>query len=522
VGALAACAPAAPSAPSVQVTPATPKPGAGSTAAPASQPQAQPKAGGTLRLGIPADISSLDGLQSSSALPTTIGNLYDRLVFYDVKLQPQPMLAESWDVSADFKQVKLNLRKSVQFHTGREMTAEDVKWNLLRGRDPKVATGTYVNQANWFASIEAPDKYTLELRAEVSRPAMFDYFNALNMIDPVTAQGANARTESVGTGPFTLGEWVQGDHLTMNKNKNYWRSGRPYFDVLQVSVVRDVVALATRLEAGGLDAANSPTLEDFVRLKTDSRFTALIPPGQNSALAIGATTVMPPTDNKKVRQALNYALDRKRYAESALQNVVAPMSLPWDKNSPAYEASKEQFYTFDLDKSRALLAEAGVTSAEMDFLASPTNPEFNLIGQILQADLAKIGIKLNIVRLEQAAWLDQVNNRKYRGVWASTMSVPVGDPISAWSNGRGTDPKSNNEGYTNERYASLIASGAAEPDPAKRKAIYAELNDILLEDCFVMVIAPYPNRLVTTAAVRDVVKADSPPTNFVLTDAWFA
>ena len=513
---VAACgvAPSAPAAPSATVTAAdtrTPAPAAG-----------QPRTGGTLRVAIPADITSLDGHISSSNLSTTTGNIFDRLVAYDVKLQPQPMLAESWDVSSDFKRVKLNLRTGVQWHTGRELTADDVKYNLLRGRDPKVATGTYVNQANWFSSIETPDKYTLVCQSDVSRPAMFDYFNALNMIDPVTAEGPNAKTETVGTGPFTYVEWIQGDHLTLARNKNYWRSSRPYLDSIVISVVRDVVAMATRLEAGALDAINAPSLEDFVRLKADPKYVALIPPGQNSALAVGATTVMPPTDNKKVRQALNYALDRKRFAETGLLGIVPPLSLPWDKNSPAYEASKENAYAFDLDKAKSLLGEAGVTSAELDFLPSPNNPEFNLIAQIYQADLAKIGITLNLLRMEQAAWLDQVNNRKYRGMWASTMSVPVGDPITAFSNGRGTDPTSNNEGYKNERYAQLIANGAAEPDPAKRKSIYSELNDILLEDAFVMVIAPYPPRLVTSAAVHDVVTPTSQPTNFTFVDVWMS
>lgn len=502
---LAACAPGIPSAP-------VPAP----TSAPAKPAAAQARSGGTLRVGIPTDIASLDGHQSSSANSTTIGNMFDRLVSYDVKLQPQPMLAESWDVSPDFKQAKLNVRRGVQFHNGRELTSEDIKWNLQRGRDPKAGTGTYVNQASWFAEMETPDKYTLVVKSEVSRPFMFDYFNALNIIDPA----ANAKTEPIGTGPFAFGEWVQGDHLTMNRNKNYWQSGRPYVDTYTARVSRDVVAMTARLEANELDAVNSPSLDDFVRLRADGRYKGWLPPGQNSALAMGATTVMPPTDNKLVRQAINYALDRKRYAEQGLQSIVPPLSLPWDKSSPAYEAAKEQFYTFDLDKARALVDRAGANGAELDFLASATNPEFALIGQILQADLAKIGLKLNIVRLEQAAWLDQVNNRKYRGMWASTMSVPVGDPITAFSNGRGTDPRSNNEGYSNERYATLIATGAAEPDPAKRKPIYSELNDILLEDSFVMVIAPYPNRLLTSAKVRDVITPTSEPTNFSFTNVW--
>jgi peptide/nickel transport system substrate-binding protein len=525
---LTACGPAAPpAAPVATVGPPAPSgtataPPAAVAATPTVQSIAQPRTGGTLRLAIPADITSLDGHISSTSLSVTTGNLFDRLVAYDLKLQPQPMLAESWDVSSDYTQVKLALRKGVQWHTGREFTSDDVKYNLLRGRDPKVATGTYVNQSKWFTTVDTPDKYTIVLKSDASRPAMFDYFNVLNMIDPVTAEGPDAKTKSVGTGPFTFGEWVQGDHLTLARNKNYWLNGRPYLDQMVINVVRDVVAMSTRLEAGNLDAINAPTLDDFVRLKADPRYVALIPPGQNSAIAVGATTLFPPTDNKQVRQALNYALDRKRYAEGPLHGIVPPLSLPWDKNSPAYEAAKENFYPFDLDKAKSLVDEAGVSGAEMDFLPSPNNPEFTLISQILQADLARIGIKLNIVTMDQAAWLDQVNNRKYHGMWASTMSVPVGDPITAFSNGRGTDPNSNNEGYKNDTYAQLIAAGAAEPDAAKRKQIYSQLNDILLDDAFVMVLAPYPPRLVTTSAVHDIVTPNSQPTNFYFTDAWLA
>src|SRR5947209_1035766 len=83
------------------------------------------------------------------------------LIEYDNKLQPQPMLAESWDVSKDFKQIKLNLRKGVQFHSGRELTSDDVKYNVLRARDPKVGAGQFNKQSNWFSTIDTPDKYTV-------------------------------------------------------------------------------------------------------------------------------------------------------------------------------------------------------------------------------------------------------------------------------------------------------------------------------------------------------------------------
>ena len=231
-------------------------------------------------------------------------------------------------------------------------------------------------------------------------------------------------------------------------------------------------------------------------------------------------TTVPPLDNKKVRQALNYALDRSRFTDTVFKNIVRPLSLPWDPNSLAYEAAKENFYAFDLDKAKSLLTEGGVTSAEFDFLGSPNTPEAELIAQIYQSDLAKIGVKLNVVRLEQAAWLDQVNNRKYRGFWAANMAVGTGEPVSGLARGRATDPNSNNQGFKDDRYTALIEAAAAEPDTAKRRQIYSEINDILLDESFVACITTYPPKMVTHAKLHDVVTPESIPSEFYFNEAW--
>jgi peptide/nickel transport system substrate-binding protein len=514
----ATAATAATAAPGSNATPLTPD-----KAASTAQGAAQPRYGGLLRTAVPSDISKLDGHVDGGGTRTTftqnLGLAFDQLVFYDASLQPHPMLAESWDVSDDYKQVKLNLRKGVQWHSGRDFTSDDVKYNLFRGRDPKAGVGTYVNQSKWFQSIDTPDKYTAICTSDVARPSMFDYFNALSMVDQATQEGPDAGTRLVGTGPFTFVEWVQGDHLTFAKNKNYWRSDLPYLDGVQVSIVKDLSAMTTRLEAGGLDGVFLPSLADFVRLKADPAYNAVTPLVTVASLAIGANTLFAPNDDLNVRRALNYAIDRKRFTDTSMDSTVQPLSLPWDVNSLAYEAGKANYFTYDLDKARSLLAEAGVAGFEMDILPSAAQPELALFCQIYQSDLANLGIKLNIKNLEPAAWVDEVNNRRYHGMWASTVVAPLGEPASAYTNSRGTDPVSNNEGYKSERYSQLIASAATEPDVATRKQIYAQLNDIVIDDSFVMFLCPYPVRMVTRAGLHDVVSAESPGT-FLFTHAW--
>src|SRR4051794_18712106 len=214
---VAACGPATPSSPTPSA-PAPPAPTPGSaavatvssasaptpgnaaaaamTSVSAPQPNgAAPKAGGTIRTGQVGDIANLDGHYANQLSATTVQLAYEKLVAYDTKLQPQPVLAESWDISADSKSFKLNLRKGVQFHSGREFTSDDVKYNFLRVRQPSVMplAGTLAPQSAWFSVIDTPDKYTVVLTAEQPRPGIFDFLSAFNMVDKDTMEGPNAK-----------------------------------------------------------------------------------------------------------------------------------------------------------------------------------------------------------------------------------------------------------------------------------------------------------------------------------------
>ena len=170
----------------------------------AAQPAgAQPKTGGTLRIA-DMDLPRLDG----HLIYTNGINIswipYDRLVQYDDKMQPQPMLAESFDVASDATQIRFTLRKGVQFHSGRELTSDDVKWNLLRVRDPKLGVAQLATQSAWFTSIETPDKYTVVLKTEQPRPFNVRFLRVLQHPRPGEQAGARWRFESRRHRPFYL------------------------------------------------------------------------------------------------------------------------------------------------------------------------------------------------------------------------------------------------------------------------------------------------------------------------------
>jgi peptide/nickel transport system substrate-binding protein len=509
---------AAPPATAAQSTPAAPGKPAQAQAAPTSAAASgQPKRGGSLRVGVAGDVARLDGQLYSSVNTTWMS--FDRLTAYDANLIPQPMLAESWELSSDATQLKLNLRKGVQFHTGREFTSDDVKFNVMWVRDPKVAAGALIQQSKWFSDVQTPDKYTAILVSEQPRPAVFDFFEFFDIVDSATVQGPDRDQKLVGTGPFIQTEWLQGDHLSFKRFPNYWQKDLPYLEEIRVNIVKDPQTLTAQLEAGAIDVADMPSLIDFVRLRDDQKYRALLVPASTNVFGSNATK--PPTDNKLVRQALNYAIDRKRMVDVAFRGASEPLTLPWQTTSLAYDPSKASAYAFDLDKAKSLLAQAGVSNIEFDITTNTSNAEWTTAAQVYQATLNDLGIKANIRPYEQAAYLDQINNHKYTGVYVGSIAYASVEPVTIIGNSRHLDPSGNsNTGYTSEAYVRLFTEASTQADANKRKTLYGQINDLLLDESCVMPICSAPARMLTTSSVNDI--GLSQHGAFKYTSAWLS
>ena len=251
--------------------------------------------------------------------------------------------------------------------------------------------------------------------------------------------------------------------------------------------------------------AGAPPLRDFVRLRADPKYQAFVNPLSGQNYLVGLNTLNAPLDNKKVRQALFYAIDRKRFTDTVMLGITQPKSLPWGNlSSPAYEAAKANALSFDLEKAKALLAEADVSDLELDIDIISFEPEMADFALIYQADLAKVGVKLNVKKLEVAVWNDQVLNRKYVGAYATAGTYSQMEPITQFTNSGAFNPNGNNEGFKSDRYSQLVASAAAEPNAASRKQHYSQLNDLLLDEAFVTPMSGAPTRWVTRSTVHDI------------------
>ena len=365
-------------------------------------------------------------------------------------------------------------------------------------------TDTTLREAKWVKSIETPDAHTVIVNLDQPRPMAFDAFFSIAIVakEMYDAEGKVAKI-AIGTGPFKLARWRPGFEQVYQKNANYWKSGYPYFDGIVVSPVPDMSALAARMEAGTLDASEV-SLNDFVRLRNDPRFTGLVDLRRGSGLAMIINTKVPPWDKKTARQAIHYVVNRKYWAEVMFKGLAVPSAINWPASSPAYDEAKANAFPYNLDKARDLLRQAGVTDKfRHEIQLTSGSQEQKDFALVFQADMAKLGFDVWINAVTTGVRRTRANKGQYQGFDMSGFCCQHLDPGSGLTKSRLTSPTANNSGpYISGRYSAIVDKVLTATDPVERKKAFAEFNDIFLDEAFVIPLGfPLP-RLLTKASVK--------------------
>ncbi|MHB1415188.1 MAG: ABC transporter substrate-binding protein [Chloroflexota bacterium] len=498
VGLLQACSPAAQPTPAPQPTAVKPpaqtpqagQPTAAPTQAPAAPTKAAgPKAGGTLTLARTMDMTEFHPLETNMGHYAFMKAIWNTLIHYDSKLQPQPELAEKWDFSSDGKQVTLKLRQGVKWHSGREFTSDDVKatWDFCTTEK----TVTMRSMFSTIKKVDTPDKYTAVLNFDSPYAGVFDLLDMMHIIDKETI--ADRAKTAVGTGPFKLDKYVPSDRVEMVANKDYWDKGKPYLDKLVVRVIPDLASLAINLESGAVDAIWQPSNLDYVRLEKDGKFLCdLGAPGPTN-YDLGINVTVKPFTDKRVRQAIAWAIDRERFCKTVLQGMVKPTTSIWASHSWAYFPDLEGKLGFDLDKAQSLLKEAGYPNGfDTEIMTySKRGLGYGELPQIMQADLKKIGVNMKIDDVESAVYTARSNSGDIVMMMHSygRANRDPGTTVTAakaWYN----EKEGNWTHWNNAEWDSLRAQLISTLDEQKRIQIARKLQEMALDECFTLVIAP--------------------------------
>jgi peptide/nickel transport system substrate-binding protein len=424
--------------------------------------------------------------------PTWIiqGQIYSALFDY---LGPDPFkihgqLAESWQ-EAD-RELTVKLRRGVKFHNGRDVTAQDVVDNITRALDKSIGHYLYDYFNPAVAGAEATDQYTVKISYKQTYPLKLDDLTILYLI-PKEAM-ADVATKPVGSGPFRFVSLSPGDQLQMERFDQYWEQGRPYLDKVTIKFIPDVQARIANLRAGSLDFADSLAPSDLVQLEKERKFhIASSPPGGFWYCAV-LNTAHKPLDNKLVRQALNYSIDRAKVNKLAFFDRAPATQSRYLPSSPWYNKAASTRYTFDLKKAKALLDQAGLPNGFTTTISvcEPVVPGGKAMAQVWAQDLATIGVTLTIVEKEQARHFDDYFKGTYdiQGSW--TLGDGKGDPASGINNSSPLRVDNNRANIQTQpfyaEYRKLVEGGVTSIDPKVRKPIYDKIQEIWADEGWVV------------------------------------
>ena len=450
------------------------------------------KRGGTFTFATTVGIQEFNPFMLIPGQYPLMRALYNTLARYDAQLRLQPELAEKWDFSPDGKTLSLKLRQGVKFHSGREFTSADVKPSVeFCQTNEKVTMRTFYRA---IKRVETPDKSTVVFGFDSVTPAASDILDTLYIIDKETIENRNKM--AIGTGPFKLDKYIPNDRAEFVAFKDYWEVGRPYLDRYVMRVIPDTSSLALNLESGAIDCAWQITYLDAARLQgTGGKY--VVDSGAPGAgffnIAINAT--VEPFNNKKVRQAIAWSIDRERFCKTVLRGFGQPTCLMWPTHSWAYFKDLEGTIGYDLDKAKALLKEAGLEKGFKTELltSSKRTVGYDELAQILQADLRKIGIDARVMDVETALYdtrslvkgdiVMMVHNYGRANRDPGSLVTGARAWVNGWKEGNWTHFESAEWGKWQKELNSTL-------DMARRKAAARKLQEIALDECFTNPVGP--------------------------------
>lgn len=384
---------------------------------------AQPKYGGILRAGMQTDPVGLDPhTTNATATRNMLENVYDTLVMFNSSGLIVPALAESWSSSEDGLVWTFNLREGVRFHNGTAMTAADVVFSINRIKDPEVASP----RSGDFAvveSVEALDDLTVVFTlARPFSPLLAKLAFSTNVIvsEAVLKEAGDAQEVVIGTGPFKFVEYIPQTRLVLSRNEAYWGKDEagnalPYLDGITFNFYPDPASRTTSIQTGNADWIEYVPAADVVLLQADSQVEIV---GGLSAnfRALYINTTVDPLDDPRVRQAMAYAIDEQSIIDLALFGTGGVLATGTTIPGGNYYAVESNPYTGrDLEKARALLAEAGLADGfEFELYVTSTYDFLRDPAEIIQANLAEVGIRANIKAEDWSVYLPLVLEGKYQ------------------------------------------------------------------------------------------------------------
>lgn len=424
--------------------------------------------------------------------------VFNGLVKYDKNIRLIGDLAERWDVSPDGKIVTFHLRKGVKWHDGTEFTAEDCLFTYHKLTDPKVATphgGSYID----VLKAETVDKYTFRVTyREPFSPALESWGMGVipkHLLDGKDINAIPFNRNPIGTGPYKFKEWVAGQKIVLAANSEYFE-GRPNIDQFIYRIIPDSSTMFQELLSGGVDLMGLNPLQ-YLRKSETRRIRENYQKFRyptNIYTYMGYNLRSPLFSDKKVRQALAYAIDRQSIIDGVLLGLGRPCTGPYSDVSWAYNPNAKH-YGYDPEMARRMLHDAGWEDNDNDGVLDRNGISFRFTimtnqgnnarvqsAEIIQQNFKKVGIDVNIRVMEWQAFLDQIDKRSFDAMILGWSMSRDPDLYDIWHSSKTKKGEYNFIGYKNDEVDRLLIAGRRTFDIEQRKKIYYRIHAILAEE----------------------------------------
>ncbi len=449
-------------------------------------------------------------------------NLYEGVTRYkNGAADIEPALAESWTVSDDGLTFVFKIRSNVTFHDGTPLDAKAVETNFLRQlneNDPLHQDGMVYTEIVFAEVATVKATGDLELTITLKRPIILLPGNlaifAAGIVSPtaLTQFGDDYSNHAAGTGPFKLDHWTKDVELVFVANDSYW-GGRPKLDRIVWRSIPDDTVRLTELTTGGIDIANQIDFKDVESLKSDPNQQVISGTFWNVQY-IGINQSLKPFDNANVRQALQYAINKQNISDVVFYGNYTIGAGPVAPGLLGYDETLAQVYTYDPDKAKSLIQESGLSDVSFDFY-NRSNSFWPTLGQLIQADLDAVGIKANLVSLQDADFFAQIGDGK-APAFVNDWTWDNADPDNIMYALFASDRAQTRLGYKNDQVVQLVTDAQTEKDPEKRAEQYKQAQKLILDDA-INVFLGYPDRIIGAAKkVQNLIL--SPIGNMVLRD----
>jgi peptide/nickel transport system substrate-binding protein len=420
------------------------------------------------------------------------------------------VLAESYSVSDDGLSIVLKLRQGIKFHDGTDFDAEAVKWNLDRARTEKKSQ--YIGDLKSIKEVAVVDKYKVEIRLSAAETTFIDQLVQPigYMVSPTAAKklGADFQLTAVGTGPYLFQEWSGGNRVVGIRNKDYWRRDEkgtrlPYSDKVTVRFIVEPSVAMIELQSGNVDVIRSSLIADFKAVDADPKLQK-IDPGVGTYQYCAMNNLKPPFDNEKLRQAVNAALDRATIAKviseaygQVTTNFISPLS--W-----VYDQKLENPYAYNPQMAKKLLAEAGYPNGFKTTISIVKRDPDVEIGQLMQAQLAKVGIEAVVEITERQAYVEKVVTKREYELATMQVYTSANRGVFLLQNHFGkTDASMNFARFTDANVFDVLAKARTEKKRDTAFKLYAKAQQQVMDHAYWSFLFLRPTYILATKRLVD-------------------